>query len=408
MSYWKEWVAKEEKLLREKDNWRTLPSSQGTAPGHIIRDAHHAVLSFASNDYLGLAHHPAMIEQAEEALRTHGTGSTGSRLLTGNSTILAELERALAAWKGTEAALVFPSGYHVNISVLAAVTTESSHIFSDAANHASIIDGCRLSRAKTFIYRHNDLDHLRQLLDASVGADLRFIVTEGVFSMDGDVSPLPELLHLAEEFEAVVVLDDAHGTGVMGDKGRGTLSAFQLHSDNVWQIGTLSKALAAQGGFVAGPRALIDYLINKARAFIFSTGLNPAAAGAALEAIKIAQDEEWRREHIARQAEFLRQGLKDLGYHVLAPGILRTPIVPVLMGSNTQALKVAQALWHQDIYAPAIKPPTVPPGTSRLRLAISAAHHEDDIERTLAAFRRIKSDLVGFDGTDEGTQHEYL
>ncbi|WP_053959796.1 8-amino-7-oxononanoate synthase [Sulfobacillus thermosulfidooxidans] len=399
MSYWKEWIAKEEERLRQQDNWRILPSNQGTAPGRIVQNANHKILSFASNDYLGLAHHPAVIEQAQQALKTYGTGSTGSRLLTGNSKILTELERALAVWKGTEAALVFPSGYHVNISVLAAVTTELSHIFSDAANHASIIDGCRLSRAKTFIYRHNDLDHLRQLLAASVGADRRFIVTEGVFSMDGDVAPLPDLLDLAEEYEAVVVLDDAHGTGVMGIKGRGTLAAFQLQSDNVWQIGTLSKAVAAQGGFVAGPRSLIDYLVNKARAFIFSTGLNPAAAGAALEAIHIAQEEEWRREHIQRGAESLRQGLKDLGYHVFASGILATPIVPVLIGSNTETLKVAQALWDQDIYAPAIKPPTVPPGTSRLRLAVSAAHHEEDIARTLAAFRRIKDDLVGFDGT---------
>lgn len=339
------------------------------------------LLNFTSNNYLGLAVDSRVVEAAAEAARAYGASVSASRLLCGSTPIHEELEGRLAALKGQEAGLLYSSGYLANLGVLTALARPGDVIFSDALNHASIIDGCRLSGAATRVYRHCDADHLSELL-ATTPARRHLIVSETVFSMDGDVAPLPALVELARSHDAVLVLDEAHATGVLGPNGEGALARLDIDPEGIVVVGTLSKALASAGGFVAADATVIDYLVNRSRPFIFNTALPPASVGAALAALDIVASEPERRSHLDALATRLRDGLVAAGY---PPSDSETAIVPLLLGSADAALALEQRLRDAGILSRAIRPPTVPEGTARIRFNLIATHTTDDVDRVLAA-----------------------
>lgn len=341
------------------------------------------MLMLSSNNYLGLAAHPALRAAAAAAIARYGVGAGASRLVAGTLAPVAELEREIASLKGAEAALVFGSGYLANLGTITALAGERDVIFSDELNHASLIDGCRLARATVRIFRHRDPGHLASLLVDSSGARRRLIVTDSVFSMDGDFAPLAEMVELARKYRATMVIDEAHGVGVVGPHGAGLAAHLGLGREIDVHIGTLSKALGSYGAYVAGSRTLIDYLLNRARSFIFSTGLAPALAAAATAAIRMMRATP---EIIARlwdNAAHLRACLQGAGFSL---GATASPILPVMIGDSDSSLKMAAALYARGVYVAAIRPPTVPRGTARLRVTPTAAHSRADIEEAAAAF----------------------
>ncbi len=370
-------------LLRRRVAW------EGGAPAPRLRGPDGRwLLSLASNDYLGLASHPEVRAAAAAALE-RAVGSGGSPLICGYGGEAAALERELAAWKGAEAALLFPSGFQANVSLLPALAGPGDAVFLDRLCHASLVDGARLSRAELYVYRHADPEHLEGLLRRRRSRHRRaLVVTDGVFSMDGDLAPLPALAEVGERHGAWLVVDDAHGTGVLGPDGAGTAAHQGVRGRVPAQMGTLSKALGAQGGFVAGSRTLVEHLVNRARGYVFSTGLAPALAAAARAALAVARRESWRRERALALAARLRSTLRGLGYRVPEG---ETPIIPVLVGDPAAAVALAAALREQGVYAPAVRPPAVPPGTARLRLSVSAAHADGDLEEAVAAFARARA-----------------
>jgi len=342
-----------------------------------------AELVFAANNYLGLADDARVQRAAETAARSVGTGAGASRLVTGDTAIHRSLETDLADCKDTERALAFSSGYAANVGTIDALSPDV--IFSDELNHASIIDGCRIAGAETVVYDHCNPADLHQKMSDREATGERdaswLVVTDSVFSMDGDLAPLPELCDVAEQFGAWVMVDEAHATGVFGESGGGVVQRQDVGDRVDVQLGTLSKALAAQGGYVAGRESLIELLLNEARTFVFSTGLAPPAAGAAREALRIARDGD-AREHLWAIVERLRAGLEGAGYEVLG----ESQILPVLVGDRTDALALESAIRERGIVAPAIRPPTVPDGASRLRVAPMATHTDAEIDRCVAAF----------------------
>ncbi|HVF09961.1 MAG TPA: 8-amino-7-oxononanoate synthase [Abditibacteriaceae bacterium] len=343
------------------------------------------IIDLSSNDYLGLARHPAVIAAACEAAQEHGTGARASRLV--GSTLLHErLEHEIARFKGCAAALVMPSGYQVNLAVISALARRKDVIFCDKRNHASLVDACRLAHANGAVVRYyNSLEKLRALLEKSSSAPRLLIVTDAVFSMDGDLADLRQLAEAAQAFNAILILDDAHGTGVLGTHGHGTVEHYGLsdQSDQFIHLGTLSKAIGTQGGFVAGTREIIEWLVNTARPFIYTTGLNPAAVGAALAAFEILQREPERLSYLREVTRRLASGLRDLGFDARHQP---APIIPVMLGEAQRAVALSEALLAHGVWCPAIRPPTVPAGTSRLRVTASAALANADLERALAAF----------------------
>ncbi|MCK6528662.1 8-amino-7-oxononanoate synthase [Myxococcota bacterium] len=350
-------------------------------------DGREAVL-FCGNDYLALRHHPRVIEGAARALREEGAGSGSSRLVAGTLPCHLALEAALAERFGAEAALLFASGYHANLAVLGALTGEGDLVASDALDHASLIDGCRLSRARTAVFAHADPADLAARLDAP--ARRRFVVTEGLFSMDGDVAPLGALLDVAERAGAHAIVDDAHGLGVLGPTGGGAVEEAGLLDRVPVRTGTLGKALGSHGAFVLCDPDTRELLLNRGRTFVFTTGLPPAACGAALAALALLDDEPWRRERALALAGRLRDGLRALG---LDTGPSARQIVPVMLGTEARALALAAALLRRGVYAQAIRPPTVPRGTSRIRFTLSAGHSRDDVDRALDAVSGALAEL---------------
>ena len=342
------------------------------------------LINLASNDYLGLASDERLVAAVCAALSRYGVGAGASRLLAGDFPIHEELEAALAEFKRAEAALVFSSGYATNIGVLTALATPRDHLYLDQFVHASLHDGARLSGAAIHRFRHADVGDLEKRLSETTSRGMRIVVTDGVFSMDGDLAPLPQLVEVCGRFDALLVVDDAHGTCVVGPQGRGTVAHFGLEGHVPVQIGTLSKALGVQGGFVTGSRELIQFLVQRARSFIYSTGIAPALAAAALDALRIAQSEEWRRSVALRHREMLARNLRSKGYRVI--GQPEAPMMSVVVGEPEAALELAHALEVAGVYAPAIRPPTVPHGTSRVRLAPVATHTTEQIELVIAAF----------------------
>ncbi len=369
--------------IRKQGLFRELRTLSGPQEPVVIKDGRECLL-MASNSYLGITTHKEVVAAALEATANYGTGSGGSRLISGNTVLHEELERALADFKGTEAALVFNTGYMANLGVISSLADQGDVIFSDELNHASIIDGCRLSRAKVKVYRHGDLNHLESLIAEELSGGRKLIVTDGVFSMDGDLAPLPGIVELARKYGAMVMVDDAHGTGVLGANGRGTAEYFGLKEQIDIQLGTLSKALGSEGGFAAGKEELIQYLRNRARTFIFSTGLAPGVIAAALAALKVVDLEPWRRERLKENANRLREGLTAMGYRVIPT---ETPIISLLVGEAETTVALARALDEGGVFAPAIRPPTVPPETCRIRVTVMASHTPEHIDRALEVFR---------------------
>ncbi len=347
------------------------------------------VLCLSSNNYLGLADDPRLIEAAGAALRTQGASGASSPLISGHMAAHAELEDLAAAWLGTEAAIIFGSGYHANIGTIGALTGPNDAIFSDALNHASLIDGARLSRATVRIYRHRDVEHLDELLRATP-ARRRLIVTDSIFSMDGDAAPLDEIVELAEHHGAHVMIDEAHAVGVFGDDGSGLANSLGLGARIAIRMGTLGKGLGSYGAFVAGSRSLIDVLVNRARAYVFSTALPPAVVAAATAAIGIARAERERRARLWANARALHGALIAAGLRVEPLG---SPIVPLILGSAGRALAVSARMLEAGVFSPAIRPPTVPEGTARIRLTPLATHTPEEIAAAarviIAAAREI-------------------
>ena len=335
-------------------------------------------LLLAGNSYLGLTHHPAVQQAAAAAALQYGTGSGGSRLTTGSHSLYGALEGQLAAFKHSEDALVFSSGYAANVGVLSALGRKEDVFFSDALNHASLIDGCRLSKAAKVVYRHNDMGHLEELLAQTPCTGQRYLVSDGVFSMDGDIAPLPELVRLAKHYQAEIILDDAHATGVLGPGGGGTAAHFGLEGSIAVQLGTLSKALASEGGFVCGSKTLISYLLSKARSFIFSTAMAPATVAAATAALRQLQLQPELAERLQSHARLLRQELLQHGLEVL-PGT--TPIIPLLTYDTAATMDLAEACLQAGLVVSGIRPPTVPHGESRLRLTVCAAHKPEELRQ---------------------------
>jgi 8-amino-7-oxononanoate synthase len=375
----------EERLedIKDRGLYRRLRCVSGPQGPRVLLDGR-PVLLLCSNNYLGLADHPRVREAAAEAAMRYGAGSGASRLISGNMTIHRRLEDRLAAFKGAEACLLFGSGFLANAGVVSALAGEGDVVFSDALNHASIIDGCRLSRAETFVYDHCDTDHLEWGLRQAEGRGA-LIVTDGVFSMDGDRAPLPEIVELAQRYDARVMVDEAHGTGCVGPGGRGLVAEFGLEDEVDVIVGTLGKALGSYGAYVLCDKPMAKYLINTARTLIFSTALPPPAVAAAMAALDLLREQPRRVEKLQRNSAVLRAALADQGMQV-EPG--ETPIVPLIVGDAQSAVTASERALERGVFAQAIRPPTVPAGTSRLRLAVMASHTKSELReaaQTLAA-----------------------
>lgn len=349
-----------------------------------LRTVPDGVIDLASNDYLGLAVYPEVIEAACAAARDCGAGARASRLVSGHTAIHAALEAELAAFKSDEAALVFPSGYQANIAVLTALTAPGDTIFCHKRNHASLIDACRLAHDNGVQVRYfGDHEKLRALLARTARDACCFIVTDTVFSMDGDIADIAGLAHIAGEFGATLVLDDAHGTGTLGLTGRGVTEHCPVAGAEYVVVGTLSKAIGSQGGFVTGSRALIEWFTNTARPFVYTTGINPAACGAALQALRILRREPERVTRMHELKNRLADGLTELGYDVRRQP---TPILPLIVGDPERAVALSQALLERGIWCPAIRTPTVPAGTDRLRVTATVGLSAADLDHILTAF----------------------
>jgi 8-amino-7-oxononanoate synthase len=374
--------------IKESGLYRRLRLVDGDQDATLTVDGRE-VVNFSSNNYLGIANHPELAVAAKAAIDRYGCGSGASRLITGNMTLHEELELKLAEFKGTESALVFNSGFQANTGVLSTLVGEGDVIFSDALNHASIIDGCRLARARTQIYQHRDLDQLElQLREAPSGAR-RLIVTETIFSMDGDEAPLAAIVGLAEKYDAMVMVDEAHATGIFGANGAGVVVKLGLGERVLVQMGTLGKALGGFGAYVAGSSALRDLLINRCRTFIFTTALPPAIMAMAMAAIDLVRREPERRAALWQNCRSLKQGLRELGY---ALGASESPILPLIIGDADQCMQFSERLLEKGIFAQGIRPPTVPPGTSRLRITLMATHTRTQLDRAIEAFRELKKE----------------
>lgn len=376
--------AKRENLYRKPTGYRFLDAV------HVEQDGKQ-YLALSTNNYLGLTHVPAVQQAAVEAVFQYGTGAGGARLTTGSHPLYQKLEQDLADFKGTEAAVVFNTGYMANVGVISAIAGKGDVIFSDELNHASIIDGCRLSKAHTVIYNHADMEDLAEKLKHTSCTGLRLVVTDGVFSMDGDIAPLDQIVALGKQYGAVIMVDDAHGVGVLGQGGRGTVDYFGLQGKVEIQMGTLSKSLASEGGYAAGSRDLIAYLMNKARSFIFSTALSPATVGAAYGALGELERHPERVYRLLENTRYMREMLKRAGIPVLGE---ITPILPVLAGEPERAVQMAALLKKAGLLVSAIRPPTVPSASSRLRLTVSAAHDKKELARAVDSIIAVSKALA--------------
>ena len=345
-------------------------------------------LVFGTNNYLGLTHHPDVINASKDA-STYGTGSTGSRLTTGASFEARELENNISEFKNTESTLIFNTGYMTNLGVIYALTKEKDVIFSDQLNHASIIDGTRISKAKVRVYKHRDTEDLENLIIDEFKSNNKgnfFIVSDGVFSMDGDIAPLPELVEISKKYNCTLIIDEAHATGVIGKTGKGTVEYFKDKTGNDLspyvdlQIGTLSKALASEGGFVCGKQVYVDYLINKSRPFIFSTAISPATIASANTALNLLKENSKEYlKNLNENTQLMRKLLTDAGLNIVEG---ETPIIPIIIGPAELTNKLSEELKKEGILVSAIRPPSVPKGESRLRLTIIATHTKEEIECT--------------------------
>ena len=376
------WLEDERNKLEQDGHWRSLRSMMSAPTGRVLLDGCE-VISLASTNYLGLSTHPQVIKAACEAVQEYGTGASGSRLIAGNSHLYEELESKIAAMSNTEAALVFSSGYLANIGTIPALVGEEDLVLSDERNHISLIEGCRLSKATKRIYRHCNPEHLKELLSESSRFRRRLIVTDGVFSMDGDFPPLAEICEIAEAHDAMLLVDDVHGFGILGQSGGGLVDYLGVGDRGIIQIGALSKAVGGIGAFVAGSQSLIDFLINRARGFIFTTALPPGTLAAASEAIDLIRSNFEFRQRLFANVHTLKTGLSEAGFQLLTN---ETHILPLILGEAKTTTQFAEALLNEGVFAPGIRPPTVPMGTSRLRITPTASHTREELEEALEGF----------------------
>jgi glycine C-acetyltransferase len=351
---------------------------------------HRTVINLSSNNYLGLTTHPRLREAALEATRRLGVGSGSVRSIAGTMGIHLELERRLAEFKGTEAVVVFQSGFAANAGTVAAVLSKDDVVVSDELNHASIIDGARLSRATIKVFPHKDVDAARNILRDLPPNQRKLLITDGVFSMDGDLGAVPDLCALAEEYGCIMMVDDAHASGVFGKNGRGTIDHFGVHGRVDVQVGTLSKAIGALGGYVAGSRALIEFLYHRARPFLFSTSHPPATAAACIAAIDVLMEEPQIIDRLWENTRFFKAGLRALGFNT---GLSESPITPVIAGEGALAMKLSDRLFEEGVFAQGIAFPTVARDKARVRTIVTAAHTRDELQSALDIFARVGREL---------------
>ncbi len=383
------WIETELKALKEQglyNNIRTIETPQGA----WLEIDGKRVLNLCSNNYLGLANHPRLKEAAKKAIDEMGIGPAAVRSIAGTTTLHTQLESRLAKFKGVEAALTFQSGFNANIAVIPALVGKGDIIFSDRLNHASIIDGCRLSGAKIVAYEHNSVDDLRAKIEETTEYGRRLIISDGVFSMDGDIAPLPELYEVASQYDILLMVDDAHGEGVLGKGGRGIVDHFNLHGQVDIEIGTMSKAFGVMGGIVAGKQILVDWLKQRARPFLFSSAVTAPDAAACLAAVDLLEESTELVDRLWANAETFKKGMAALGFDT---GVTQTPIVPVMLGEAPLAQQFSRKLFEEGIFAMAIGFPTVAKGKARIRVMNSAAHSPQDLETALAAFEKVGKDL---------------
>jgi glycine C-acetyltransferase len=369
-------------------NIRTLSSPQGA--WLVVDDK--KVLNFCSNNYLGLANHPLLVESAKAAIDEFGVGPGAVRPIAGTMALHLELDRRLAAFKGVEAAITFQSGFNANLAAIPALVSKEDVIYSDELNHASIIDGCRLSRAKVIRYAHCDADDLRAQIEKSKGDGYRrsLIITDGVFSMDGDVAPLDKLYEVAQDFDALLMVDDAHGEGVLGKGGRGIVDHYNLHGKVDVEMGTLSKAFGVVGGVIAGSQIIVDWLKQRGRPFLFSSAMTIPDVAACLASLNLLEESTELVDKLWENADYFKREMREIGFDT---GESTTPITPIMLGDAALAQDFSRRLFEEGIFAMALGFPTVPRGKARIRVMISAAHSREDLDRGLAAFKSVGQEL---------------
>jgi len=374
--------------LKEKGLFREMKLINSMQGPTVVIDNKEVIL-LSSNNYLGLAGHPEVIKAQVRASEEFGAGSCASRLISGNMALHENLERKIADFKGTEDAILFPTGYMANVGTISALAGKGDLVVCDKLNHASIIDGVRLSKAMLRVYPHKNLERLESILKKESSYRKRFIITDGVFSMDGDIAPLPELVRISRRFDAILMLDDAHATGVLGKTGKGTCEYFGIREGIHIRMGTLSKALGNLGGFIAGPRTLIEYIRNKARPFIYSTALPPAIVGGCIKAIEIVEKDTTLRERLWSNVRRFCDGLLGLNFNIMDT---KTQIIPISTGDASSTMKASEFLLKRGIFAPGIRPPTVAKTNCRIRASVMAVHTDAHIARAIEAFRRLKDE----------------
>ena len=372
--------------LKEDGVYRLLPVSSSVTGNRITLNGRE-VINLSSNNYLGLIDHPRVLKAAQDALTHYGVGAGSVRTIVGNHDLLETLEEKLAVFKEEEAVVCFQSGLNCNIGTIQAIVDKGDLILSDELNHASIIDGVRLSKADKAVYKHNDMNDLKRLLEEKrAHYNTVLIITDGVFSMDGDLALLPEIVELAEHYDALTYVDDAHGSGVLGRSGRGTVDHFGLHGRVDFIIGTLSKAIGVIGGYVATKKVVKEWLLHRARPLLFSTALPPSATAATIASLELLMESEEHTEKLWSNARIFKEGLQALGFDI---GHSQTPITPVMIGDEAATMAFSKALLEEGVYVSAIVFPTVAKGKGRCRVMLSAAHTQTDLEEALGAFERV-------------------
>ena len=383
------YLGEELQALKDQNLYRQLRILQGEQKAHTTFDQR-SVVNLSSNNYLGLTTHPKLRQRALEAVEQFGVGSGSVRTIAGTMAIHMELERRLAEFKKVEAVVVFQSGFAANAGTVAAILNKEDVVISDELNHASIIDGCRLSRATIKVFPHKDVDAARRVIKDLPTAQRKLLITDGVFSMDGDLGPLPALCDLAEETGCIMMVDDAHASGVFGANGRGTIDHFGMHGRVDVQVGTLSKAVGTLGGYVAGKRNLIEFLYHRARPFLFSTSHPPAVAAACIAALDVLTEEPEIIEQLWNNTRFFKAGLERLGFNT---GVSESPITPVIAGDGAKAMRLSDRLFEEGVFAQGIAFPTVARDRARVRTIVTATHTREDLQYALDAFEKVGREL---------------
>lgn len=385
-----DWVKKEVDSLKNQNLYNNILTIE-SAIGPSIKINGQKLLNFCSNNYLGLANHPKLIKGAIEATKKFGVGPAAVRTIAGTTKLHKELEAKLAKFKRTESVLTFQSGFVANLAVVPALMGENDLIFSDELNHASIIDACKLSKAQVIRYLHSNVTDLEEKLKQSSKESKKLIITDGVFSMDGDIAPLPEIYKIAHQYNAILMVDDAHGEGVLGSNGRGIVDHFKLHGKVDIEIGTMSKAFGVVGGFVAGKKELIEFLSQRARPFLFSSAMTIPDVGACIAAVHLLKNSNGLVKKLWQNADYLKRGLIKIGFNT---GNSQTPIIPLMVGDSKKAQDMSKELFRLGLFAKAIVYPTVPLGKARIRIMNSAGHSQKDLDKALKIFTEVSKKFL--------------